>query len=99
MNSAKLPTISNYYCYSSDNYGAHSLRVDIPPTRKTAKGITLYYSYSTIIAYRQSGELVARVNDWGNTTGKHLNSLEPNKSARLKGADFEKALLKAMKRA
>ena len=99
MKAQDLPTISNYYGYSSDNYGAHSLKVVIPPTRKNAKGITLFYSYDTIIAYRQDGETIARVNDWGSTTGKHLNAIEPNHSARIEGDKFEKMLIKALKRA
>lgn len=39
----ELPSIANYGNYSSDNYGAHSLRV-------TIGGITVWFSYKTPVA-------------------------------------------------
>lgn len=47
-----LPTISNYGYYSSENYGAHSLKVSIPPSKENKHGITLFFSYNTLIAFR-----------------------------------------------
>lgn len=82
----KLPTISSYYPYSSSNYGANSLKVSF-------ENLTLYYSYETIIAFwsPQTG-LKIRKNDWSSTTGKHLNEIEPDKSKRMDGEEFEKLL-------
>jgi len=57
---------------------------------------TLYYSYSTVIAFRANGELVVRENDWSVTTGKHLNAIDGGsnqaKAARLPSAEFERRL-------
>jgi hypothetical protein len=82
-----LPTIRSYGRYSSDNYGAHSLLVRMP-------GIDVYFSYETCVAFStpQTG-LVVRRNDWGPTTGKHLNWIDGGNGAkkdRLKGEDFER---------
>lgn len=66
----ELPSISNYGNYSSDNYGAHSLRVDLGP-------LTVWYSYRTPVAFHVSGHnRVVHTNDWSNTTGKHLNWID-----------------------
>ena len=80
----ELPRISNYGKYSSDNYGAHTLEVSVGPFR-------LYYSYSTLVAFRAPGmDLVVRTNDWGPTTGKHLNWIDGgNPKSRISGTAFE----------
>jgi hypothetical protein len=82
----KLPTITSYGDYSSDNYGVNSLLVSFPC------GLKLYYSYTTIIAFCSNGKLFVRKNDWGMTTGKHLNFIDRNKEARLEAEVFEKLL-------
>ena len=49
------------------------------------------FSYKTIIGVNQlngSGWLVAK-NEWGPTTGKHLNYLEADKSKRIPQAEVE----------
>jgi hypothetical protein len=39
--------------------------------------LTLWFSYETPIAYRIPGHaIVVRQNDWGATTGKHLNAVD-----------------------
>ena len=81
----RLPTISSYFPYSSKNYGANSLRVSFG-------NLDLYYSYETVIAFRASGGLVIRKNDWSTTTGKHLNAINDDKSRRIDGSEFEKQL-------
>ena len=89
----ELPDVSSYGKYSSDNYGVNALRVNLGT-------ITLYYSYQTIVAYRdiQDG-LVVHVNDWGTTTGKHLNWLDDgDKKYRLMRNEFEKMLKAALDR-
>lgn len=85
-----LPTITNYGQYSSDNYGVNSLCVSFP------NGLELYYSYKTIIAYRESygQKIQVRENSWSTTTGKHLNWIDGgNKKERLSSEVFESSLL------
>ena len=65
-----LPRIDSYGEYASENYGQHTRQLSIGP-------ITLYYSYSTLVAFRAPGcGLVVHQNDWGKTTGKHLNWID-----------------------
>jgi len=84
-----LPSISSYGEYSSDNYGAHCLRVDMGR-------VTVWFSYRTPIAFRADGHnKVVRQNEWGPTTGKHLKWIDGNtsrdkNSGRVDGEMFEK---------
>lgn len=86
-----LPTIKNYGQYSSDNYGKHSLLVDLGE-------LELWYSYETIVAFRDDTGLKVSENVWGVTTGKHLNWIEPNKKKRVKNTEFETLLKEALER-
>ncbi len=89
----QLPTIRSYGDYSSSNYGAHTLEVNLP-------GLTLYFSYQTVIAYHdlQEGEVVSK-NVWGKTTGKHLNFIDNgNKADRLPHDEFERRLAAVLER-
>lgn len=82
-----LPTIKTYGQYNSGNYGVNSLMVSFPT------GLTLYFSYQTIIAFvGHDGEQRTRQNEWSTTTGKHLNWVCPNKNERIDGVSFEKEL-------
>ena len=91
-NIMSLPRISSYGDYSSDNYGVNSLRVDF-------NGFTLFYSYKTIIAYRDNDDgFVMRKNDWSVVTGKHMNWLDDNKKSRLDGELFESKLQEMLNR-
>jgi hypothetical protein len=81
-----LPEISTYGDYDSDNYGAHSLMVRF-------NSFTLYYSYHTIVAYRDGVDgLVVCKNMWGTTTGKHLNWICDDKKTRLDCKEFQHKL-------
>lgn len=81
-----LPTISNYGQYRSGNYGAHCLKVSM-------SGLDVYFSYGTPVAFRHSStSLVVRQNDWGPTTGRHLNWIDVDKRNRIDGNDFERQL-------
>jgi hypothetical protein len=72
----------NYGDYSSNNYGAHSMAVEIG-------NLSLYFSYDTVVAFSTLGTgLVVSQNDWGSTTGKHLNRIGDNKSLRIPRAEF-----------
>lgn len=54
--------------------------------------LTIWFSYETPVGYRLFGRTVVRENDWGVTTGKLLNELEPDKKRRISGAVFEARL-------
>lgn len=85
-----LPTFRNYGNYSSDNYRAHSLKF-------TVGNLTVYFSYETPVAFwYPSTGIVIRENDWGTTTGKHLNWIDSDKSKRISGEEFEKKLNKVL---
>ena len=80
----------NYCNYSSDNYGAHSIAIQLNKR-------TIYYSYDTIIAfygYNSKNEYFDCIikNYWNNTTGKHLNAINPDKTIRLDETEFLKQL-------
>jgi len=86
-----LPTISSYGDYSSNNYGAHTLKV-------TMGDFALFYSYQTIVAFSDSRGFFCSENVWSSTTGKHLNMLEPNKKNRLPHHEFEVELQNMLSR-
>ena len=84
-------SIKPYGRYSSENYGAHSMEVKVGR-------VTLYFSYQTVIAFRDDvSGLIIRENEWGPTTGKHLNAINPDKKKRISGAQFEKELSALLK--
>ena len=85
----------NYASYSSDNYGAHAIAISLGSR-------VIYYSYDTIIAFNghnSKGQYFncISVTCWGNTTGKHLNCINPDKTIRLQRDEFERQLLEFMK--
>lgn len=41
-----------------------------------ACGMTLYFSYETVIAVESALGSVRRDNDWGPTTGRHMNDMD-----------------------
>ena len=104
MRQDNLPTLRNYGDYSNSNYGAHCMRVDIPASRNGKSGITLYFSYDTLVAFRgetkKGSSLYVHTNDWGTTTGKHLNWIDGgDKESRLSDKEFEKLYKQALKNA
>ena len=79
----QLPTI-HYYCKPSKNAVAFTLG-----------DTTVWFSYRTVVAYqtRTGSAIVVRRNDWGPTTGKHLNAIDGGEKAnRIPGVLFEKRL-------
>lgn len=48
----------------------------------------IYFSYKTVIAIMTNGKLYITENVWGRTTGKHLNSINDDKSIRLDADKF-----------
>jgi hypothetical protein len=81
-----LPSFSTYGNYSSGNYGAHALRFT------DDRGNQYWFSYQTLVAFEsRMGRRIVRQNDWGPTTGKHLNAIDGgNKKARISGEAFER---------
>ena len=61
-------------------------------------GLTLYFSYSTIIAFRDEQDDAIIKNYWGATTGGHLNSINEDKSKRIDDIEFNKRLKKCLQR-
>ena len=63
--------------------------------------ITIWFSYNTPIAFNAGNHLVVRENDWGPTTGRHLNYVEDsrwndNQRNRKPNEVFEEMLEKAL---
>jgi len=85
----ELPNFQTYGNYSSGNYGAHALVFSVG-------AIDVYFSYKTPVAFRYDGRLVVRQNEWGPTTGKHLNAIHPDKKRRVDGVTFERMLSEAV---
>ena len=77
----------SYGNYSSNNYGVNALVfTDI-------NRIKYYFSYETLVAFEHpTSELVIRENIWGNTTGKHLNWIDADKSKRVNTKTFNEKL-------
>lgn len=70
------PRFYNYGRYSSENYGVHTLCfVD-------CYGNQYWYSYETLVAFCINGSFHIIHNYWGNTTGKHLNWIDSDKTIR-----------------
>jgi hypothetical protein len=67
--------------------------------RVTIEGLTLYFSYETIVGFDDDVTSACVENQWGRTTAKLLNEIEPNKSRRLKPEVFDAALGRAIQRA
>lgn len=91
MKLKELATIRSYGEYSSENYGAHSLKVSLPE-------IEIYFSYETPVAFWFAGRLTVCRNDWGVTTGKHLNWINPDHSTRIPQDEFTAKLSVALEK-
>lgn len=64
-------------------------------TTVETNNVRYWFSYKTCIAYQplDGSPRVVRRNDWGPTTGKHLNYIDGgDKASRLEGDDFEARL-------
>ncbi len=79
-----LPQFETYGNYSSGNYGVHALRFF------DAEGNCFWFSYNTLVAFKHiGGPRVVRSNDWGPTTGKHLNCIDGgDRETRVSGEVF-----------
>ena len=82
--------LSSYGNYSG-NYGAHSMVL-------TLGTLTLFFSYSTIVAFDDGNGTKVVQNRWGSTTGKHLNAIDGGyKQNRLTREAFDEALEQVLK--
>lgn len=80
-----LPTIGNYGQGRTKQHNSTVVTVGV---------LTIYYSYTTPVAFRSPGfGLTVRENEWGPTTGKHLNWIDGgDKSKRVNGTTFVEML-------
>lgn len=59
--------------------------------------LSIWFSYRTPIAFQDGwGKIVVRENEWGPTTGKHLNYINPSGLGRVDGATFQTMLAKVL---
>lgn len=79
-----IPTIS-HYCPNTTASNA---------TCVSLGDLDLYFSYRTPVAFRYPGiGTVVRQNEWGPTTGKHLNAIDGgDKKSRVPGDEFIRLL-------
>lgn len=87
----KKVKVTNYGGYSSDNYGAHCLKF-------TDGNNTYWFSYETLVAFCINGEFHIRKNEWGTTTGKHLNWICEDKKIREDEETFNKNYKRCVRR-
>ena len=82
-----LPTFECYTEHTSKNYGLNSLRFFDTENR------CYWFSYRTLVAFTDgNGQRFVRANEWGPTTGKHLNAIDNGDTkSRLTAADFQAA--------
>ena len=92
MLNTTLPEIKTYGEYKTHNYGVNCLYVEMGP-------VTLYYSYTTIVAFTYKGTRKVCENCWGNTTGKQLNWLDGrDHENRVPRHEFEAKLIDVLKK-
>ena len=83
-----LPTF-DVYCEKTN--GLNALVFDLNDS------LRVWFSYKTPVAFLANGKKVVSENQWGPTTGKHLNAIDNgDKKARLSRADFETKLAAAL---
>lgn len=85
--SKNLPTWENY---CDNTTPGNALLFDLG-------GILVWFSYKTPVAFSAGCGRVVRENDWGPTTGKHLNAIDGgDKKARIPGHAFEELLAQTL---
>ena len=85
-----LPKFGSYGEYKDTEGNIRALVFSIGP-------MDIFYSYTTPVAFQSAcHELTVRENDWGPTTGKHLNWIDGGcraaKIQRIPGDEFEQRL-------
>ena len=59
-------------------------------TQDSGDHLKVYFSYQTMIAFELNYELTISENEWGTTTGKHLNYINADKTKRIPRHEVEK---------
>ncbi len=87
----RFPDFESYADTKGRNYGLNSLRF------LDGDGNVFWFSYSTLVAFKTvAGQKVVRENEWGPTTGKHLNIIDDgDKKNRVSGDEFERLYAEA----
>lgn len=76
----RMPEIECYYQPSGENV-----------IQVILLSVTVWFSYKTLVAFFIDGKYVVHTNDWGITTGKHLNAIDGgNKAGRVSDAEFQR---------
>ncbi len=82
----KIP-LPTFDVYCDNTTGHNALVFDL------GNGLRVWFSYQTPVAFKDGPfPLVVRENDWGPTTGKHLNAIDQDKKSRVSGEVFEELL-------
>lgn len=85
-----MTTLPEWGTYCENTTGVNALCFSFPD-------LEVYFSYKTPVAFRAGGRLVVRQNDWGPTTGKHLNAIDDGaKASRISSVEFEAQLAKVL---
>ncbi len=82
----QFPSFECYTEHTSKNYGLNSLRFFVGER-------CYWFSYQTLIAFTDGrGNRYVHQNDWGPTTGRHLNAIDRGDTkTRLNDAAFSEA--------
>ena len=86
-----MQTLPSFDVYCEKTNGLNALVFDI------SDSLRVWFSYKTPVAFLANGAKVVSENQWGPTTGKHLNAIDNgDKKTRLPRADFEAKLAAAL---
>jgi hypothetical protein len=85
-----MTSLPSFETYCDNTTAVNALLFDL------GCGLLVWFSYRTPVAFALHGEKVVRRNEWGPTTGKHLNAIEPDKRRRVSSEAFEAALTEAL---
>jgi hypothetical protein len=85
----KLPS---WFVYCDNTTAVNAMAFDLGP-------LTVWFSYRTPVAFQKGhADRVVRRNEWGPTTGKHLNAIDGgNKADRVDGDTFGRLLNEALR--
>ena len=86
-----MQTLPSFDVYCEKTTSVNALVFDV------SDSLRVWFSYKTPVAFLANGAKVVSENQWGPTTGKHLNAIDNgDKKTRLPRADFEAKLAAAL---
>ena len=96
MNELPIKGLPHFEPYCERTTAVNALRFTLPFA-------TVWFSYRTVVAFQApGGPIIVHRNDWGPTTGRHLNAIDGGsreaKAARLDRAAFAAAFSAAVDR-